>query len=117
MLQYAHPDLGVQPARASASEVLAAAYKAQDPQPQHYGEPEPPRTFTYQHLERERPFWEKIGDVIKEHVQNGMETVLYLTRPVVEPLVEATHKISRNLGLGGPIEPQVIYHCHHESYR
>jgi hypothetical protein len=45
-----------------------------------------------------RPFWEKWGDSIKESVGYGMEKVQDLTRPVMEPLVEATHKISENLG-------------------
>ncbi|KAL1138400.1 hypothetical protein AAG570_008464 [Ranatra chinensis] len=49
-----------------------------------------------------RPFWEKISDSIKENVGYGMEKVQDLTRPVVEPLVEATHKISENLGLTPP---------------
>nr|CAD7440772.1 unnamed protein product [Timema bartmani] len=49
----------------------------------------------------ERPFWERIGDSIKEHVQTSMEKVSDLTRPVMEPLVEASHKISHNLGYGG----------------
>ncbi|XP_075232411.1 uncharacterized protein LOC142330837 isoform X2 [Lycorma delicatula] len=47
-----------------------------------------------------RPFWERIGDSIREHVQTGMDRMSEMTRPVVEPLVEATHKISHNLGLG-----------------
>lgn len=46
-------------------------------------------------VSQQRPFWETLRD----HVQSGMERVSDLTRPVVEPLVEATHKISRNLGL------------------
>lgn len=45
-----------------------------------------------------RPFWEKLGDSIKEHVEYGMERVSDLARPVVDPIVEATHKISENLG-------------------
>ncbi|XP_063230549.1 uncharacterized protein LOC134535405 [Bacillus rossius redtenbacheri] len=52
----------------------------------------------YAHVENERPFWEKLGETIKEHVQNGMEKFSDITRPVMEPLVEATHKISHNLG-------------------
>ena len=52
------------------------------------------KTQTYQ----ERPFWERIGDTIRDHVQTSMEKVTDITRPVVEPLVEATQKISHNLG-------------------
>ena len=50
------------------------------------------------HRIQERPFWERIGDTIREHVQSSMEKVSDITRPVVEPIVEATHKISHNLG-------------------
>ncbi|KAF6204544.1 hypothetical protein GE061_018704 [Apolygus lucorum] len=49
-----------------------------------------------------RPFWEKIGDSIKEHVEYGVEKVSDMARPVMEPIVEATHKISENLGLAAP---------------
>ncbi|XP_046982211.1 uncharacterized protein LOC124551256 [Schistocerca americana] len=48
----------------------------------------------------ERPFWEKVAEAIREKVQIGVERMSDLTRPVMEPLVEATHKISHNLGLG-----------------
>lgn len=50
------------------------------------------------HRIQERPFWERIGDAIREHVQTSMEKVSDITRPVVEPLMEASHKISHNLG-------------------
>uniref|UniRef100_A0A8D9B4C3 Uncharacterized protein n=2 Tax=Cacopsylla melanoneura TaxID=428564 RepID=A0A8D9B4C3_9HEMI len=54
----------------------------------------------YNHVhEPEKPMWRKISDTVKDHVQNGIEKVSNLTRPVVEPLMEATHKISQNLGL------------------
>ncbi|RZF47802.1 hypothetical protein LSTR_LSTR006066 [Laodelphax striatellus] len=49
---------------------------------------------------RDRPFWERIGDTIREHVQTGVDKMTEMTRPVMEPLVEATQKISHNLGLG-----------------
>jgi hypothetical protein len=60
------------------------------------------------HMSRERPFWERIGDTIREHVQTSMEKVSDITRPVVEPLVEATHKISYNLGFAGESNRNVI---------
>ncbi|KAK6621180.1 hypothetical protein RUM43_011486 [Polyplax serrata] len=46
-----------------------------------------------------RPLWEKITDSIKETVQSGVESMKEITRPVMEPLVEATQRISENLGL------------------
>lgn len=55
-------------------------------------------TIYYEDLDG-RPFWLRIGDSLKEQVQSGIDKVTDLTRPVVEPLVEATQKISQNLGL------------------
>lgn len=60
------------------------------------------------HMNQERPLWERIGDTIREHVQTSMEKVSDMTRPVVEPLVEATHKISYNLGFAGEGNRNVI---------
>lgn len=60
------------------------------------------------HAIQERPFWERIGDTIREHVQTSMEKVSDITRPVVEPLVEATHKISHNLGFASEDNRNVI---------
>ncbi|KAK7603106.1 hypothetical protein V9T40_003105 [Parthenolecanium corni] len=48
-----------------------------------------------------RPFWIRFGDSLKEQVQTGIDKVTDLTRPVVEPLVEASQKISQNLGFSG----------------
>ncbi|KAI5699804.1 hypothetical protein M8J75_008999 [Diaphorina citri] len=54
----------------------------------------------YTHIhEPEKPMWKEISDSVKDHVQSGIEKMSNLTRPVVEPLMEATHKISQNLGL------------------
>lgn len=60
------------------------------------------------HTKQERPFWERVGDTIREHVQTSMEKVNDITRPVVEPLMEATHKISHNLGLASESNRNVI---------
>jgi len=46
-----------------------------------------------------RPFWEKFTDSIKETVQTGMDTVKDMTRPVVDPIYQATQRISENLGI------------------
>lgn len=40
----------------------------------------------------------KITDRIRDNVQTGFERMQKLTKPVFEPLVEATQKISYNLG-------------------
>ncbi|ENN80636.1 hypothetical protein YQE_02943, partial [Dendroctonus ponderosae] len=49
----------------------------------------------------EQPFWMKITESIKDNVQNSIQKMQRLTRPVFEPLVEATQKISHNLGFSG----------------
>lgn len=56
----------------------------------------------YTHVHEEKPMWRKISDTVKDHVQTSFEKMSNLTRPVVEPLMEATHKISQNLGLSSP---------------
>ena len=60
------------------------------------------------HMIQDRPFWERIGDTIREHVQTSMEKVSDMTRPVVEPLMEATHKISHNLGFASEDNRNII---------
>ncbi|CAH1400918.1 unnamed protein product [Nezara viridula] len=142
VLQYAHPDLGVQTAKPVQEPQVnehfqrdqALAYFAHDihsdryvdaarspyafepgleeearlevfgqrsnsgkRQPSSYAGPNhiaPYGKYAYKTV-REKPFWEKV----KEHMEYGYETMSNLARPVVEPLVEATHKISENLGL------------------
>ncbi|XP_067011992.2 uncharacterized protein [Anabrus simplex] len=58
---------------------------------------------TYGYKVEARPFWERF----KEHVQTSMDKMSDLARPVVEPLVEATHKISHNLGLSSTSETKI----------
>lgn len=53
----------------------------------------------YVKLPDNRPFWEKLTDSIKETVQSGVDTVKDYTRPVVDPIYEATQRISQNLGI------------------
>lgn len=49
----------------------------------------------------------KITESIKDNVQTGLQRMTQITRPVFEPLVEATQKISHNLGLSkGVAHPQ-----------
>lgn len=133
VLQYAHPELGVQPAKVSPPE--EDDYKKdysnyKDTQPdysQHDSKKNlnsdfnsgrhsifdsnvnsveyyrkdivnyPYNTY-YIKKNAEQPFWFRITESIKDNMQNGFYKVQQLTRPVLEPLVEATHKISHNLG-------------------
>lgn len=49
-------------------------------------------------LEDARPFWVRLSDSIRDTMQNGMERMSDMARPVVDPLMEASAKISQNLG-------------------
>ncbi|XP_057329417.1 uncharacterized protein LOC130670183 isoform X1 [Microplitis mediator] len=119
VLQYAHPELGVQPAKILKTEKkrpdnfpdnqnsfteqrhkkkyvlndknIVDTYNTKNYYPNHqfYG--------LKQHIEP--PFWIKISEKLKNQFSTGVERVSQLTKPVIAPLVEATHKISQNLGL------------------
>ncbi|XP_066259919.1 uncharacterized protein [Euwallacea similis] len=132
VLQYAHPELGVQPAKATSEEdeyssgVIRDSYREKDytaygdvntgrqQQNRYYTNSDSnslsfykkdvlnyPYNTYYIKPKTEQPFWLKITESIKDNVQNGIQNMQKLTRPVFEPIVEATHKISHNLGFGG----------------
>lgn len=155
VLEYAHPELGVQPAKSvpgngesmgrhhmsttvqSAAATGKVQYYAAEP-PTNHKEPavsyEPrrplsanigeyftgngqqesggqqsmyahkntatyPYNYGYLRKVKEQPFYIKFAEQMRDSFQNGFATVHEMTRPVLEPLVEAGHKISRNLGL------------------
>ncbi|XP_076287713.1 uncharacterized protein LOC143212632 [Lasioglossum baleicum] len=126
VLQYAHPELGVQPAK---------ILKNEKKRPDNF--PESQYSFTEQRQKKkyvlndknivdsyttknyypnqhfyglkrpnDAPFWMKISENLKSQFSNGVERVSQFTRPVIDPLVEATHKISQNLGLSKGKEAQ-----------
>lgn len=126
VLQYAHPELGVQPAK---------ILKNEKRRPDNF--PENQHSFTEQRHKKkyvlndksivdsyttknyypnqhfyglkrpsEPPFWIKISENLKNQFSTGVERVSQFTRPVIDPLVEATHKISQNLGLSKGKEAQ-----------
>lgn len=128
VLQYAHPELGVQPAKASSDEEEVRKYeepaknqkdylsnydlknefnsgrKSQDAGKlnsiEYYKKDVinyPYNTYYIKH-QTEQPLWIRITESIKDNVQNGIQRMQQFTRPVFEPLMEATHKISHNLG-------------------
>ncbi|XP_011504440.1 PREDICTED: uncharacterized protein LOC105367430 [Ceratosolen solmsi marchali] len=139
VLQYAHPELGVQPAKIVQNEkkkiddVTTAPINQQynnqliqnqnqNSQNYYYGEHRQKKKYVLndksivdsytvknyypnQHfygLKRpmsEAPFWVKISENLKTHFTDGVAKVSELTKPVIDPLVEATRKISENLGL------------------
>ncbi|XP_026674235.1 uncharacterized protein LOC108630897 [Ceratina calcarata] len=126
VLQYAHPELGVQPAKILKNEKrrpdnfpenqysfteqrqkkkyvlndknIVDTYTTKDYYPNHhfYGLKRP----------SDAPFWVKISENLKNQFSNSVEKVSQFTRPVIDPLVEATHKISQNLGLSNGKEAQ-----------
>ncbi|XP_015594066.1 uncharacterized protein LOC107267199 [Cephus cinctus] len=126
VLQYAHPELGVQPAKIVKNEKRI---------PDNF--PENQHSFTEQRQKKkyvlndknfvdsytiknyypnqhfyglkkrnELPFWIKISENLRNQFSTGVEKVSQLTRPVFDPLVEATQKISKNLGLSKGQEAQ-----------
>lgn len=121
VLQYAHPELGVQPAKASTED--EEVRKLEEPskdlskyefnsgrKSQNYDKQlnsidyykkdvvnYPYNTYYIKH-QAEQPLWIRITESIKDNVQTGIQRMQQLTRPVFEPLMEATHKISHNLG-------------------
>ncbi|XP_030763616.1 uncharacterized protein LOC115888158 [Sitophilus oryzae] len=128
VLQYAHPELGVQPAKVTSDDEeystgVRDSYREKDytaygdmntgrqQQNRYYTDTDSnsvsfykkdvinyPFNTYYIKPKQEQPLWVKITESIKGNVQTGLERMQKLTRPVFEPLVEATHKISHNLG-------------------
>lgn len=119
VLQYAHPELGVQPAK---------IIKNEKKRPDNF--PDNQNSFTEQRHKKkyvlndknvvdsythknyypnqhfyglkrpiDQPFWVKISENLRNQFSTGVERVSQLTRPVFDPLMEATQKISQNLGL------------------
>ncbi|KAK2588375.1 hypothetical protein KPH14_004389 [Odynerus spinipes] len=132
VLQYAHPELGVQPAK---------IVKNEKRRPESYNEGHQYSNGQYPFMEQRQkkkyvlndknivdtyttknfypnqhfyglkrpndaPFWVKISENLKNQFSTGVEKVSQFTKPVFDPLVEATHKISQNLGLSKGKEAQ-----------
>lgn len=131
VLEYAHPELGVQPAKAIPPEsqnrqkfkkvqyyaknanfpyandpsLVTAEYYPQDKYsiknthtyPYNYG---------YLRKVKEQPFYVRFAEQMRDSFQNSFTTVHDLTRPVIGPLMEAGHKISKNLGFSKQDEAQ-----------
>ncbi|KAK9876501.1 hypothetical protein WA026_013876 [Henosepilachna vigintioctopunctata] len=122
VLQYAHPELGVQPAKPKPAEeqIMKENYPFEnsysDSGRQQYHENSVqyfskdvmnyPYNTLYLKPKPEQPLWMRIAESVKDNVQTGFERVQRFTRPVFEPLMEATHKISHNLGLVGQPQAQ-----------
>lgn len=116
VFEYAHPDLGIQPATAVANnnEIIENTQKTgkvqyyTNLQPQgelntqeYYSNiPQATYPYNYGYLKRvhEEPMWKKITDQVRSRFQSGITAVESLARPVIEPIMEAGNKISKNLG-------------------
>lgn len=141
VLEYAHPELGVQPAKAVPTELQSRQkfqkiqYYAKNSNSHpysndpslvtseyypHEGTGEKPfydkysfkNTHTYPYnygylrKVKEQPFYLRFAEQMRDSFQNGFTTVHDLTRPVIGPLMEAGHKISKNLGFSKGDEAQ-----------
>lgn len=119
VLQYAHPELGVQRAKILRNEKKRVDYHSDNQN--SYAEQRHKKKYVLnnknivdsynlknyypnqhfyglkQHVEP--PFWVKMSENLKNQFSTGVERVSQLTKPVFDPLVEATRKISENLGL------------------
>lgn len=60
-----------------------------------------PYNYGYLRKVKEQPFYMKFAEQMRDSFQNGFASVQEITRPVIDPLVEAGHKISKNLGFSG----------------
>uniref|UniRef100_A0A1B0DQL4 Uncharacterized protein n=1 Tax=Phlebotomus papatasi TaxID=29031 RepID=A0A1B0DQL4_PHLPP len=67
-----------------------------------------PYTYGYLRKVKEQPFWMKITEQMRNTFQNSFSTVQQMTKPVIDPLVEAGQKISQNLGFahGSPAKQE-----------
>lgn len=147
VLEYAHPELGVQPAMPEEKSNHKVKYYTSDgpvqqqqqqqtqtqqhypstmqhqhdiyyknnPQKPYYpteasyrNPSSHPHNYGYLRKVKEQPFWMKISEQMRDTFQNGMVTMHQMTRPVLEPIMEAGQKISQNLGLtrASPVQAQ-----------
>ncbi|XP_018322414.1 uncharacterized protein LOC108735092 [Agrilus planipennis] len=132
ILQYAHPDLGVQPARASSeledeeldlgsnvndNEIEQNSYRSDKLTNEIYGNSRgggssyyPSSSYStkndrfayenpYGSVKKEQPFWMKLTEAIKDNVESSFQKMQQITKPVIEPIVQVTHKLTSNLGI------------------
>lgn len=57
-----------------------------------------PYNYGYLRRVKEQPLWMKLTEQMRDSFQNSFATVQEMTRPVIDPIVEAGQKISVNLG-------------------
>ena len=138
VLQYAHPEFGLQSVGSSYEDQQSKSNKPQTKieyysnsyqqrpsnQPvyqiepatlntrEYYNYQKSPATYPYNYgfirrVKPERPFWVKISEQVRDTFQNGFSQVQEITRPVMDPIVEAGEKISQNLGFSYPAPNQV----------
>lgn len=124
VLAYAHPELGVQPAKVPSedderSEREPYTYNRNTYDSNDYtsGRNSDRHTYyddhdyyrrqqvgyptygTYYTIKQPVPFWMRITESLRENFQTGLSKMQQIARPVIGPMVEATQKIGYNLGL------------------
>lgn len=136
VLQYAHPEFGLQSVGSNYDEQKSKQQPKVDyytssyqPRPnnqptfqiepaslntrEYYNIPKAPSTYPYNYgyirrVKPDRPFWVKISEQVRDTFQNGFSQVQQITRPVMDPIMEAGEKISQNLGFSTyPVQNQV----------
>ncbi|CRL03921.1 CLUMA_CG017042, isoform A [Clunio marinus] len=142
VLQYAHPEFGLQTVGSSSSSYEDHQQQAKNKQAQKveyysnnyqqrpnnqpiyqiepaslntkefYNYPKTPATYPYNYgfirrVKADRPLWVKISEQVRDTFQNGFTQVQQITRPVVEPIMEAGEKISQNLGFSYPVQNRI----------
>lgn len=70
---------------------------------EYYSYQKAPATYPYNYgfirrVKPEQPFWVKISEQVRDTFQNGFSQVQEIARPVMDPIMEAGEKISKNLG-------------------
>ncbi|KAG5672172.1 hypothetical protein PVAND_002323 [Polypedilum vanderplanki] len=54
----------------------------------------------------EQPFWMKISDQVRDTLHSSFASVTDITKPIMDPILEAGEKISQNLGFSHPVQNQ-----------
>lgn len=129
VLTYAHPELGVQPAKVPTEDDFTTKkepymYQNYERNPyeqdymhsgrnvdrqnvyyqenDYYRRPDvgyPQYGGHYYKVKPQMPFWMRISESLRDNVFNGITRMQQMARPVFGPIVEATQKIGHNLGL------------------
>lgn len=107
VLQYAHPEFGVQPAKIAKNGFLDNDFSEGG---YTFGKKnlnkdlDANRRYNYNHYYNykpttEPPLWIKLSEDMKKQLHTGMEKVSELTKPIINPIMDVTYKGLNSLGL------------------